>query len=171
MSDRRKVASTSLARSDRIAIPVKVTTLLIAACFAFTAPATFAADAPPGAVKSAKPFAKAKSVKKKAPKRTPATSAAAVPSTGMTVHIDPKTGEFLKEPAPGSEPLVISAEGRNAFSTSHEGLSEVKNPKAGGGYKLDLQGRFQSPLIATMGADGKIKMRHLHETPEPGEKK
>jgi len=34
----------------------------------------------------------------------------------------------------------------------------------GGGVKVDLQGRFRSPLIATVGADGKLKTQHLGES-------
>jgi hypothetical protein len=39
----------------------------------------------------------------------------------------------------------------------------------GGGVKLDLQGRFHSPLAATIGPDGKLKMQHLGE-PDSGDK-
>jgi hypothetical protein len=48
---------------------------------------------------------------------------------------------------------------------------EVPNPVPGGGVKLDLQGRFQSPLIGTIDANGKVKMHHRGEPPEPGDKK
>jgi hypothetical protein len=41
----------------------------------------------------------------------------------------------------------------------------------GGGVKVDLQGRFQSPLFATVDANGKIKVHHLRELPEPGDRK
>ena len=40
----------------------------------------------------------------------------------------------------------------------------------GGGVKLDLQGRFQSPLIATVDENGKVRMQHLGEPAEPDHK-
>lgn len=60
---------------------------------------------------------------------------------GMTVHIDPKTGK-VTPPPPGAAPPESQSE-KNATSTSGEGLTEQPNP-AGGGYKLDLKGRFQN---------------------------
>ena len=86
-------------------------------------------------------------------------------AAGMTIHIDPQTGAILKEPAPGSVPLQLTPQLRNSLSTSHQGLVETPSAAAGGGIKLDLQGRFQSPLIVTIDANGKLKMQHLDETP------
>jgi hypothetical protein len=96
----------------------------------------------------------------------PAFAQDAAPQGGMTVHIDPRTGEILKAPAPGSVPLQLSPREQNALSTSHEGLVQVPSTVPGGGVKLDLQGRFQSPLIATVGEDGKVRMQHLGEPVE-----
>jgi hypothetical protein len=42
-----------------------------------------------------------------------------------------------------------------AFSRSSAGLVETRSP--GGGVMVDLQGRFQSPLIATVGTDGQVR--------------
>jgi hypothetical protein len=94
---------------------------------------------------------------------------AAVPDAGagMTVHVDPRTGQILEQPAPGTEPLQLSPQERSRLSTSHQGLVEV--PVPGGGYKLDLQGRFQSPLIGTVGGDGKLRMQHLGAPRTAGE--
>jgi hypothetical protein len=86
-------------------------------------------------------------------------------SSGMTIHIDPLTGAILKEPAAGALPLQLSASVLNALSTSHQGLVEAWSPVPGGGVKVDLQGRFRSPLFATIGADGKVKILHLGEIP------
>jgi hypothetical protein len=88
---------------------------------------------------------------------------------GMIIHIDPQTGELRRTPAPGTVPLQLSPQERNAFSTSHQGLLEVPSSVPGGGVKLDLQGRFHSPLAVTIGPDGKLKMQHLGE-PESGGK-
>jgi hypothetical protein len=98
-------------------------------------------------------------------------AAASEVTPGMMIHIDPQTGAILSAPAPGSVPLQLSPQLRDALSTSHQGLVEVPSSVPGGGAKVDLQGRFQSPLIATVGADGKLKMQHLGEPPESGDKK
>src|SRR5581483_10995246 len=66
---------------------------------------------------------------------------------GMTVYIDPRTGAIVSEPAPGTTALTLTPREATAFSTSHEGLSQTPNAVPGGGVKLDLQGRFQNPLI------------------------
>jgi hypothetical protein len=85
---------------------------------------------------------------------------------GMKVYTDPQTGAIIPEPAPGSENLVLPPQLQESFSTSSEGLVQVPSPEPGGGVKLDLQGRFQSPLIATFGADGKLRMEHHGHQPE-----
>jgi hypothetical protein len=79
---------------------------------------------------------------------------------GMKVYVDPQTGAFLKEPPQGAAPPELSPVERNAFSTSHQGLVEEQNPAPGGGVRLNLQGRFQSPLTVTVGPDGKVTMEH-----------
>jgi hypothetical protein len=101
----------------------------------------------------------------------PAEKPAAVPggASRMIIHIDPQTGELRKAPAPGAVPLQLSPQERNAFSTSHQGLVELPSSVPGGGVKLDLQGRFQSPLVVTVDPDGKLKMEHLGEPPESGD--
>jgi hypothetical protein len=87
-------------------------------------------------------------------------------SEGLKIHIDPRTGAILKEAAPGTVPLQLTPKLQDALSTSHEGLAEVPNTVPGGGVKVDLRGRFQSPLAATIGADGTLKMHHLREPSE-----
>jgi hypothetical protein len=79
---------------------------------------------------------------------------------GMKVYIDPQTGAFLSEPAPGAAPLELSPAERNVLSTSHQGLVEAPSSVPGGGVKLDLQGRFQSPLTATVTPGGKPTIEH-----------
>jgi hypothetical protein len=90
---------------------------------------------------------------------------AAMPAFGQTVYIDPNTGEVLSAPAPGTQPLRLSPAERNALSTSHQGLVQVPSAIPGGGVKLDLQGRFQSPFIAIVAADGTASVNHLEELP------
>jgi hypothetical protein len=87
----------------------------------------------------------------------------------MMIYVDPQTGALRKEAAPGTVPLQLTPELRNAISTSHQGLVEVPSPVPDGGVTVDLQGRFQSPLFATIDANGQIKIRHLHELSESGD--
>jgi hypothetical protein len=86
------------------------------------------------------------------------TAATAVqPAAGMRVFVDPQTGKVVAPP-PGT-PAESQAPD---LSTSSEGLTETRLP--GGGAKVDLQGRFQTPLVATVGADGKVSIDHKHAT-------
>lgn len=114
------------------------------ACILMAAQPALSADGPPPA-----PATPAQSGGASAPR----------PPAGLTVHVDPKTGEFVATPAPGTPPLSLTPEEQNAFSTSHQGLAEVPVTTApGGGYKLDLKGRFQSPQgVTTGGATGHEK--------------
>jgi hypothetical protein len=90
---------------------------------------------------------------------------------GMMIHIDPRTGAILSEPAPGTVPLQLSPQLRNSISTSHQGLVEVPGTGPGGGVKVDLQGRFQSPLAVTVDPSGTVKTHHIAEPPASGGKK
>lgn len=89
---------------------------------------------------------------------------------GMKIHIDPQTGALTKE-APPTAPLSLSPAEQNAFSTSHQGLVETPSPVPGGGVMIDLQGRFQHPLSATIDDAGKLTIRHLDPAPVPGQSK
>ena len=88
----------------------------------------------------------------------------------MKVYVDPQTGAIRQDPTPGLVPLQLSPQERNALSTSHRGLVEVPSLVPGGGVELDLQGRFQIPLIGTVDPDGKARMHHLGGTAEAVEK-
>lgn len=100
-----------------------------------------------------------------------ATSAKVPQSGGMTIYIDPKTGQTTKTPADGTVPLALSQQELERMSTSHQGLVEVPGTAPGGGIKVDLQGRFQSPLVATVGPDGKVRMHHLQQPADTDVKK
>lgn len=82
---------------------------------------------------------------------------APVQNQGMTVEVDPSTGKIIP---PRTLPPLSPAE-QNSLSTSSEGLQEAPGTSPAGGYKLDLKGRFQSPLMATVGPDGKAVVQHL----------
>jgi hypothetical protein len=89
----------------------------------------------------------------------------------MRIYLDPQTGAILQEPAPGALPLALTPQEQNALSTSHQGLTETPGPVPGGGVKVDLQGRFQSPVFGTVDADGNVEMHHLGEMPHAHDKK
>lgn len=82
-----------------------------------------------------------------------------VEAPGMEVHIDPTTGEFTDTPPPQVvQPGTLEPTEKRALP--QEGLVETLSPVPGGGVMIDLKGRFQSPLTATVGPDGKVKVEH-----------
>lgn len=102
----------------------------------------------------------------------PAQTAAAASTqgrAGMVIYIDPQTGALRRDPAPGTVPLQVTPQLQDALSTSDAGLVPVPSPVPGGGMMVDLQGRFQSPLIATIDANGTMRMQHLHTLPTSGD--
>jgi hypothetical protein len=136
-----------------------------APCLAVTAQPAFPGEGQPACSEQTRSDATAS----QQPTEKPATAPNG--AAGMMVYIDPQTGAILKEPAPGSVPLQLTPQLQAAFSTSHQGLVEVPNSVPGGGVILDLQGRFQSPVFATIDANGKVKIQHLREMPESGDKR
>jgi len=83
----------------------------------------------------------------------PATAAqATVAAQGMRVYRDPLTGR-LGAPPPGVQPPGLSAAELRMLNRSDQGLQARTLP--GGGVAVDLQGRYQSMAVATVGADGK----------------
>ncbi len=91
-------------------------------------------------------------------------------SAGMRVRIDPDTGQF-KNPSADAPPTKLPPAHANAFSTSSRGLSQQPSPTPGGGVMVDVQGRFLSPLTATLSPEGKLTIQHLpSQTPAYPEK-
>ena len=90
------------------------------------------------------------------------TPAANAPSTspGMQVFIDPKTGKLLEQPPEGA---VLGAP-----SPALPEPVQVESPVPDGGVMVDVQGRFDTPLEATTGPDGKPVIRHSGEAPRSG---
>jgi hypothetical protein len=86
---------------------------------------------------------------------------------GQRIYIDPATGKFTERPVDARAAQEDAQD--NALSTSHEGL--VERPLPGGGSVIDLQGRFQSPLIATLDANGKLTIDHPKAAQPPVAKK
>lgn len=92
-------------------------------------------------------------------------------ATGMTIHIDPQTGATVKTPTPGTVPLRLTPQEQQGLNTSDQGLVEVPGSQPGGGIKVDLQGRFQSPLVGTVDGSGKFRMQHLGDASKGSDKK
>ncbi len=100
--------------------------------------------------------------------QVPATTTRLPFQGGMRAFIDPETGQLTSRP-PDTRPrqaLSLSEEERNASSTSHEGFYEEVIP--GKGVKLDLQGRFQSNVFATVNAAGEVSVTHSNDAAAAG---
>jgi len=74
-----------------------------------------------------------------------------VAAQGMRVYRDPQTGQ-LGAPPPGVQPPGLSAAELRSLNRSDRGLQARTLP--GGGVAVDLQGRYQSMAVATVGAEG-----------------
>ena len=79
-----------------------------------------------------------------------ATSGTSAPAQGMVVHRDPATGK-LGVPPPDAAP---SAD-RQAAPSSLVALPETPGTTPAGGVQVDRQGRFDAPIRATIGRNGK----------------
>jgi hypothetical protein len=91
------------------------------------------------------------------PEATASQSGQPAPSRGG-IFRDPQTG-LLSMIGPDNSIIPLSPELQNALSTSHEGLVEEQAP--GGGVIVNLQGRFQSLMVATQGTDNKVSVECL----------
>lgn len=87
---------------------------------------------------------------------------------GIVVHIDPTTGEFLPEPPADG---VTPPQAADAAKAPAPQFHEVPSPIPGGGVMIDLQGQFQTPLVATIDADGKVTVKHESTLPAGAENK
>jgi hypothetical protein len=85
-------------------------------------------------------------------------------TAGMTVYKDPDTGRLMPVP-PAELRELLSEDVEQATSMSLEGLSQTAAP--GGGVMINLQGRFQSVMQVTVGADGKVTGHCDTANPEP----
>lgn len=75
--------------------------------------------------------------------------------SGMVVEIDKVTG-LPVTPTPETIRDLLEQQDRNRLSRSSEGLVEVPSAVAGGGYMVDLQGRFQHSMTVTIDASGSM---------------
>ena len=84
---------------------------------------------------------------------------------GMTISIDPDSGE-MRSGAPDTN-LQLPTSLSHSMSTSFQGLQEIQSPDdPGKGVQVNLQGRFQSPLVASQNEAGKIVIQHQHINPD-----
>lgn len=74
---------------------------------------------------------------------------------GMILNIDPATGRIVEQPV-SMDGHVLSGEPDPAFSTSSDGLQQIPSPVHGGGVSMNLEGRFQNAMTATVNADGTV---------------
>ena len=107
------------------------------------------------------------SVKTQEHQTTPATKAAekgeakSPASGGSIVQLDAARGTPVEDPVLSPE---IQAGLAELINTSTEGLVEQRHPD--GTVTVDLQGRFQSAMVATIGKDGKVVARCYSKDPE-----
>lgn len=87
--------------------------------------------------------------------RADTTAVPADSAPGYRVFIDAATGAIVSEPN-GTEPVVLNKEMENALSTSSAGLQETASPVTGGGVMVQLDGRFQNAMMATVDEDGTL---------------
>ena len=90
-----------------------------------------------------------------------AKTAAAQGAAAMRVWIDPETGEFGVPPPEAAPPEALpgAALQLQSLSTPSEELVELPGTTEAGGFTVELNGQFQSPLILTRDADGKTSIR------------
>ena len=98
------------------------------------------------------------------PKLAAAPRPSTVPaSPAQRAVVDPRTGQLVKHP-PASG-VVLSPEMQEALSDSAEGLVEI--PWRRGGVKVDLKGRFQSAVVATVDENGAVKTECVSHVSHP----
>jgi hypothetical protein len=72
---------------------------------------------------------------------------------GLRVHFDPVTGQIIPPPV-AVAPAAPALPANHPLSTSGEGLVETPGQTRAGGVILDLQGRFRSTVVTSVGPDG-----------------
>jgi hypothetical protein len=89
---------------------------------------------------------------------TASTSRVVTPSSqaGLILNIDPNTGAIVEQPVAGATKLAVPAQLASHMSTSDDGLIDEPNPSGGKGRYVNLQGRYQNAIVATVDANGKL---------------
>jgi hypothetical protein len=92
--------------------------------------------------------------------------AAAQPNSAQRIYVDPATGRPSTPPREQAQQPAST----NRVSTSSEGLKEVPVTERPGGFKVHLQGRFQSTITASNSPNGKAAL-HCAEDIKPANRK
>ena len=77
-------------------------------------------------------------------------------SEAQKAYIDSETGQFVSPPK-HDVPVSNNPIEASAFISTVEKLEEKSSLVPGGGMMIDLKGRFQSPISATIEGKGKTK--------------
>jgi hypothetical protein len=77
-------------------------------------------------------------------------------AAGLTIFVDPETGEIVDQPT-AAQKAALSEALRRSLDKSSEGLEAFE--LLYGGHGVHLQGRFRSAVIARMRADGSFEIR------------
>jgi len=91
-------------------------------------------------------------------------------SPAIIVHIDPQTGQIITPPATLS-PGQVPQSSLGAAEKTPPQLQQKLSPVPGGGVMIELDDRFQTPLTATIDADGKVRLEHKPAVSSPNEQK
>ena len=91
-------------------------------------------------------------------------AAAGRTEAGQKAYIDPDSGDLVSQLTNGTEaapedPAIPQA----SLSVSEEAMKEEPSPVFGGGVMIDLNGRFQNPVSATIAEDGSATVDHPAE--------
>jgi len=89
---------------------------------------------------------------------------------GITVHIDPKTGEFTNGPSEGL-PVQTPQQSLEKAGEPASQVNETLSPVPGGGVAIHLGRRAFTPLTAIIDADGTVRLEHLPSLPDSPDKK
>jgi len=90
----------------------------------------------------------------------PISNATPAYDAGRQIHLDPVTGEIAATSLgarSAAQQLVLDQGGD--LSSSAAGLVQVALTGVAGGVKVDLQGRFRSQVVATIGNQGELSVR------------
>ena len=83
------------------------------------------------------------------------------------VHIDPQTGQIMVPPMAAS----TQTQQPQLNTLAMPPLRETVSPVPGGGVMMHLDERFLTPLMATIDADGKVRIGHDLPTADSSGKK
>jgi len=139
---------------------------LFAGCLALALPAALPGAPGDPAGKSATAVEKDAS---NAPARTSAAQPAPHRRSGPSVQwvfIDPKTGRLTDRPA-DAQAMKVMRDEMAAAAGAPEVLEAIPSVTPAGGLLVHLDNRFTSVLVATVGKDGKVTIRHEPLPREP----